>query len=262
MKISDFASRKKAGKKISMVTCYDHWSAQIINNSEVDTILVGDSLAMVMHGYPTTLNASVNLMALHTQAVAKGAPNKFIVGDMPFLSYRKDLSSNMLAVEKIMKAGAHAIKLEGAKGNLGFVRHVVESGVPVMGHLGLTPQSIHQLGGFKVQGKTPQEYEEIIEQAEQLQNAGCFSVVLECVPTDLAKEITEKLEIPTIGIGASAHTDGQVLVLQDMLGMNNQFSPKFLKKYLKGYDLILGALNDYHEDVLAEKFPTEKESYS
>ncbi|GIL17552.1 MAG: 3-methyl-2-oxobutanoate hydroxymethyltransferase [Oligoflexia bacterium] len=262
MKISDFAAHKKSGKKISMVTCYDYWSAQIINDSEIDTVLVGDSLAMVMHGHPTTLNASVSLMALHTQAVAKGAPSKFIVGDMPFLSYRKDLTTNMTAVEKIMKAGAHAVKLEGAKGNLGFIRHVVESGVPVMGHIGLTPQSIHQLGGFKVQGKTPQEYEDILEQAEQLQTAGCFSIVLECVPSELAKEISEKLDIPTIGIGAGVHTDGQVLVLQDMLGMNNKFAPKFLKKYLNGYDLLLGALNDYHEDVVAEKFPTDKESYS
>jgi len=244
-----------------MVTCYDYWSASVINTSNLDCILVGDSLAMVMHGHPTTIAATVPLMALHTAAVCKGAPDKFIVADMPFMSFRKNLSENMSAVEELMRAGAHALKLEGAKGNLEVVRHIVDSGVPVMGHLGLTLQSIHQLGGFKVQGRTPQEYSELIEQAKQLQDAGCFSLVLECVPSVLAAEISKLLEIPTIGIGAGSGTDGQVLVLQDMLGTNPKFKPKFLRTYLDGFELIKNALNEYHQDVTQKQFPTEKESY-
>ncbi len=261
MNILDFQRKKSAGEKISMVTCYDNSFAKIVAGSSIDTILVGDSLAMVMHGYDTTLNASVNLMALHTRAVAKAASNKFIVGDMPFLSYRSGLKTGMEAVRKLMQAGAHAVKLEGADGNIDFVKHCVQSGVPVMGHLGLTPQSIHQLGGFKVQGKNPEAFQKLIDDALALQEAGCFALVLECVPAPLAKKITETLKIPTIGIGAGADTDGQVLVLQDLLGMNNAFSPKFLRKYLDGYKLIQEALNHYHEDVVAKSFPLEKESY-
>ncbi len=261
MKIQDFKAFKKAGRKISMVTCYDHWSAKIVNASNIDCLLVGDSLAMVMHGYPTTIAATTSLMALHTTAVVKGAPDKFIVADLPFLSYRKGLSENMSSIEELMRAGAHALKLEGARGNLDLIRHVVDSGVPVQGHIGLTPQSIHQLGGFKVQGRSPQEYSDLVEQALQLEAAGCFSLVLECVPSTLALEISSKLSIPTIGIGAGLGTDGQVLVLQDMLGMNPQFKPKFLRTYLDGFDLLKNYLNEYHNDVTQLQFPTEKESY-
>lgn len=261
MNILDFQELKKNNQRISMVTCYDYSFAKIVANSEIDTILVGDSLAMVMHGHPNTLNANIEMMALHTAAVAKGAPQKFIVADLPFLSFRSDLTTGMNAVLKVMQAGAHAIKIEGAKGNLDFIRHCVDSGAPVMGHLGLTPQSIHQLGGFKVQGKNPESYHQLIEDAENIQKAGCFSLVLECVPAKLAMEITERLKIPTIGIGAGPYCDGQVLVLQDMLGMNNEFSPKFLRKYLDGFQLIQEALNHYHEDVLDKKFPLENESY-
>jgi 3-methyl-2-oxobutanoate hydroxymethyltransferase len=261
MKIQDFQSRKQKGQKISMITCYDSWSAKIIDKSEIDVILVGDSLAMVMHGFQTTLSASVDLMALHVAAVARSSHNKFIVGDLPFLSYRKSLTDNMDAMGKVMTAGAHALKLEGAKGNLDLIRHAVDSGIPVMGHLGLTPQSIHQLGGYKVQGKEKKEFEQILKDAEDLEKAGCFSVVLECVPTALAAEITSSLAIPTIGIGASVNCDGQVLVLQDMLGMNMEFAPKFLKKYLDGAELIQNALNTYHHEVVGKEFPTSKESY-
>ena len=259
--LSHFKIAKQQGKKVSMVTCYDHWSAKIINASDIDCILVGDSLAMVMHGHKTTLSATVDLMSLHTEAVVRGAPNKFIVGDMPFMSYRKDLKSNMEAVEKIMQAGAHAIKLEGAAGNLDLVKHIVSSGVPVMGHLGLTPQSIHQLGGFKVQGKSQTEYLQILQDAKDLEQAGCFAIVLECVPSALAEEITQTLKIPTIGIGAGQKVDGQVLVLQDMLGMNPDFKPKFLRQYMNGFSAIKQALNSYHQEVTAVEFPSEKETY-
>ncbi len=261
MKIHDFNLRKLNGQKISMVTCYDYTFARILADSEVDCLLVGDSAGMVMHGFHTTLNMSVNLMAVHTAAVARGASNKFIVGDLPFLSYRKDRSSNMTAIGKIMKAGAHAVKLEGARGNLELIRHAVDSGVPVMGHLGLTPQSIHQLGGFKVQGREKKEHEQIYQDALDLEKAGCFSVVLECVPTQLAKEISVALKIPTIGIGGGIYCDGQVLVLQDLLGMNKDFKPKFLRTYFNGFENLKSAFNQYHRDVVTENFPSEKESY-
>ncbi len=261
MKIQDFSLRKQQKQKISMLTCYDYTFACMLNESPVDCLLVGDSAAMVMHGHNTTLKISVEMMAWHTEAVSKGANNKFIVGDMPFLSYRKGLSENMDAVQKIMCAGAHAIKLEGAKGNIDLVHHIVESGVPVMGHLGLTPQSIHQLGGFKVQGKNNKEYQQILQDSLALQEAGCFAVVLECVPTLLAKEISEQLTIPTIGIGAGPYTDGQVLVLQDMLGMGKTFKPKFLRTYAQGFQMFQDAFKEFHDDVTQGSFPSEKESY-
>lgn len=261
MKIHDFAARKQKGQKLSMVTCYDYSFAKILADSEVDCLLVGDSLAMTMHGFSTTLNASVKLMALHTAAVARGASNKFIVGDLPFLSYRKDLTSNMTAIGAIMKAGAHAVKLEGAQGNLELIEHTVASGVPVMGHLGLTPQSVHQLGGFKVQGKEKCDQEQITKDALALEKAGCFALVLECVPAKLSQEISKTLTIPTIGIGAGLHCDGQVLVLQDMLGMNKEFHPKFLRTYMSGFEQIKSAFNQFHRDVSSEAFPSEKESY-
>jgi 3-methyl-2-oxobutanoate hydroxymethyltransferase len=256
MTIFDFTKKKLSHEKISMITCYDAWTAKIISETNIDCILVGDSLAMVMHGYDSTLFADSDLMSLHVSAVARSVKNKFIIGDMPFLSYRKDLNSNMSSVEKIMKSGAQAIKLEGCKGNLELIRHIVDSGVPVMGHLGLTPQSIHQIGGYKVQRD-----EGIIREAQQLEEAGCFSLVLECIPNQLAETITSKIKIPTIGIGAGVNCDGQVLVLQDMLGMNAQFQPKFLKKYLNGHELIKSALNTFHAEVTSGAFPSLKESY-
>jgi 3-methyl-2-oxobutanoate hydroxymethyltransferase len=261
MTILDFQTKKQKGEKISMITCYDYTFARILDESTVDVLLVGDSLAMVMHGHGTTLNASVEMMALHTAAVVRGAPKKFVVADLPFMSYRKGLSENMTAIEQIMKMGPQAVKLEGAAGNLDLIRHCVDSGVPVMGHLGLTPQSVHQLGGFRVQGRDEKAHALIREQALQLQSAGCFSLVLECVPSVLAHEISKELEIPTIGIGAGVACDGQVLVLQDMLGMNSGFSPKFLRKYFNGVEELRKAFNQYHTDVVAGSFPNEKESY-
>jgi len=259
MSIFDFKERKVKGEKLSMVTCYDFCFASIMNTSAVDCILVGDSLGMVMHGYPNTLGATVDLMALHVEAVAKGAPHKFIVGDMPFCSYRKSQAQTMEAVEKIMRAGAHAVKLEGADGNLEIVKHIVESGVPVMGHLGLTPQSLHALGGFKVQGRIPEVAEKIMQDAKDLAAAGCFALVLECVPADLAQEITEALSIPTIGIGAGPYTSGQVLVLHDLLGLSQSFKPKFLKTYLNGFDLVREALDAYDGEVKKTVYPDVKE---
>ncbi|HEV2613193.1 MAG TPA: 3-methyl-2-oxobutanoate hydroxymethyltransferase [Gammaproteobacteria bacterium] len=259
MNMHDFQKMKNNHQKITMVTCYDHWSAQIIAKSQIDSILVGDSVAMVMYGHANTLPATVNIMANHIEAVVKGAPNKFIIGDLPFCSYRKGLVESMNAVEKFAHAGAQAIKLEGAAGNLELIEHIVTSGIPVMGHLGLTLQSIHSLGGFKVQGKNQKAAEKIMLQAKQLQDAGCFSVVLECMPSTLAKDITDALTIPTIGIGAGPHTSGQILVLQDMLGMNCNFKPKFLKHYLNGTELIQNALNQYNQEVKSNVFPNIEE---
>ncbi|MFZ4404236.1 MAG: 3-methyl-2-oxobutanoate hydroxymethyltransferase [Pseudobdellovibrionaceae bacterium] len=260
--ILDFINKKSLHQKISVITCYDYSFAQILEKSKVDALLVGDSLAMTMHGHNSTLPASVNLMALHTQAVVRGAPNKLIIADLPFLSYRKNLSDNMKAVEKLMQAGAHAVKLEGADDHsIKLVQHIVQSGVPVMGHLGLTPQSVHQLGGFKVQGRQEEAAKKITEQAQQLQDAGCFGIVLECIPSDLAQKITNQLSIPTIGIGAGANTDGQVLVLQDLLGINQNFKPKFVKHYLNGFDLLLKTFDQFHDEVQSQQFPSVKESY-
>lgn len=257
----NFIEKKKHKQKISMITCYDYSFAKLVNDSQIDCILVGDSAAMVMHGFTNTINASNEMLAYHTAAVVKGAPNKFIVADLPFLSYRKSLDENMKSVEILMKAGAHALKLEGAAGNLELIKHIVSSGVPVMGHLGLTPQSVHTLGGFKVQGKDADSKSLILSESKKLEEAGCFSLVLECVPSDLAKQITKELHIPTIGIGAGPGTDGQVLVLQDMLGFSDEFKPKFLRQFMNGKSHFIEAFNHYHQAVVEVSFPNEKESY-
>ncbi len=261
LSILDFPARKAAGEKISMVTCYDYTSAQVLNATDVDTLLVGDSLAMVMHGFDSTVHATLDLMALHVAAVARGAPDKFIIGDMPFLAARKGLSEAMHGVQQLMQAGAHSVKIEGEKGQLELMAHIVDSGVPVMGHLGLTPQSVHALGGHKVQGKAAAEAQALIDASRRLEEAGCFALVLECVPRDLAREITGTLSIPTIGIGAGPHTDGQVLVLQDMLGMNPGFKPKFLKHYAEGHRQMTDAVNRFDAEIRHGCFPTAMESY-
>ena len=259
--VTEFAKMKKVGTPISVITCYDYWSAKIIDETNVDAVLVGDSAAMVMHGYDNTVNASMDMMCYHIAAVKRGIKDKLIIGDMPFLSYRKSQIETMNNVEKFMQAGANAVKIEGANGHLEYIKHIVDSGVPVMGHLGLTPQSVHQFGGFKVQGKNEKAAEKLKEYAKQLEDAGCFAFVIELVPAELGKEVTEQVSIPTIGIGAGPYTSGQVLVLQDLLGMNKEFKPKFLRKYLNGFDLIKGALNNYNDEVKNHKFPNGEESY-
>lgn len=262
MNVQDFQKMKDERRKISMITCYDYSSARAVADSNIDCILVGDSLAMTMHGYPTTLSATTTMMALHTAAVAKGAPAKFIIGDLPFLSYRKGLKDAMDAVHELMSAGAHAVKLEGVRGHADIVRHIVDSGVPVMGHLGLTPQSVHGLGGMKVQARTNAAVKILTSQARELEDAGCFALVLECVPPQGARTVTDLLRIPTIGIGAGPHVSGQVLVYQDMLGLNPGFKPKFLRVYANTFDAIRTALNAYDNDVKSGAFPSASESYS
>jgi 3-methyl-2-oxobutanoate hydroxymethyltransferase len=262
MKVQDFQKMKDEGRKISMITCYDYSSARVVADSNIDCILVGDSLAMTMHGYATTISATTAMMALHTAAVAKGAPEKFIVGDLPFLSYRKGLKDAMDSVHELMSAGAHAVKLEGVRGHAEIVRHIVDSGVPVMGHLGLTPQSVHVLGGMKVQARTSAAIKVLASEARELENAGCFATVLECVPAQVARQVTDLLKIPTIGIGAGPHVGGQVLVYQDVLGLNPGFKPKFLRVYAKTFEVIQTALNAYDGDVKSGAFPSEIESYN
>ena len=262
MNILQFPERKKAHEPLVMVTCYDYTMACIAARSKVDLLLVGDSAAMVMHGQATTLPISVEQMAWHVSAVKRGAPDKFIVADLPFLSYRKGLPAAMEAVEALMKAGASAVKLEGIEGQQDLIRHIVQSGVPVMGHLGLTPQSVNQLGGFKVQGRGADQQRLLLEQARQCQAAGCFSLVLECVPESLARTITEALDIVTIGIGAGLDTDGQVLVMQDLLGLGGDASPKFVRRYMDGEALVLDALNRFSEDVRSGAFPAPAERYA
>ena len=261
MNVLDFQGFKARKEKIVMLTCYDYTSARIVQESDVDVILVGDSAAMVMHGHGTTIPADIEMMCRHIESVARGTKAKFIVGDMPFLSFRQSRTDNMRAVASVMKAGAHAVKLEGIEGNAETIAHIVKSGVPVMGHLGLTPQSINQLGGYRVQGRGDNAAETLLKEAMACEQAGCFSLVLECVPEKLAAEITETLNIPTIGIGAGVHTDGQVLVMQDMLGLSTDFKPRFVRQYLDGRAVLLGAFNTYASDVRKGNFPTADESY-
>jgi 3-methyl-2-oxobutanoate hydroxymethyltransferase len=261
MTVPLFHKMKVEAKKISMVTSYDYWSANLLNETDINCLLVGDSLAQVMHGFPSTVHADTEMMALHTRAVARGAPDKFIVADMPFLSVRKGMLSAMESVDQLMKAGAHAVKIEGILGHEDIIKNIVESGVPVMGHLGLTPQSVHQLGGYKVQGKDKETSDFIFQSALKLQELGCFSLVLECVPTQLATDITKKLNIPVIGIGAGPFTDGQVLVFHDLLGLTDGHKPKFLKTFSDGRELFKGSLEQFDLEVKENIFPSVDESY-
>jgi 3-methyl-2-oxobutanoate hydroxymethyltransferase len=260
--VRDFARFKAEGRKISIVTAYDSWSARLVARSLVDAVLVGDSAAMVMHGHPTTLPATVGLIALHTSAVTRSAAGKFLIADLPFLSFRKGVRAAMTAVGALMTSGAQAVKLEGVDGHEDVVRRVVGSGVPVMGHVGMTPQSVNQFGGFRVQGKNDADAASLLRQAQTLEDLGCFSIVLECIPAQLAARITSALKIPTIGIGAGAGTDGQVLVLHDLWGVDTRHTPRFARKYIDGEGVLTDALNQYDADVKGARFPTSEESYS
>lgn len=259
--VIEFQKFRENNKKISVITCYDYWSAKIINGTDIDAVLVGDSASMVMHGFDTTTSANMDMITSHVLAVSKGLKDKLLIADLPFLAHRKGLKELMDGIDTLIKAGAQAIKIEGAGDNTDLIRHVVDSGVPVMGHIGLTPQSIHKFGGFKVQGKDHKSANGLLAAALELEQAGCFGIVLELIPTVVGREITEKANIPTIGIGAGKYTSGQVLVLQDLLGVNSEFNPKFLRKYLNGFELIKDALNSYNKDVKNIEFPSEEESY-
>jgi 3-methyl-2-oxobutanoate hydroxymethyltransferase len=257
-----FLQAKAEGRKLSMVTCYDYTFARLLAGSAIDAILVGDSAAMVMHGHPSTLFASVEMMRVHTEAVVRGAPEKFVIVDMPFLSFRKGLAAALDSAFVLMTAGAHAVKIEGVDGHDDVIQRMVQSGIPVMGHLGLQPQSVHAYGGFRVQGRSEDSARDIVRQAHSLEQLGAFAIVLECVPANLAEEITKALRIPTIGIGAGAGCDGQILVLQDLLGLNPDFRPKFARPFVDGARTVQNAVACFDEAVKAGTFPSREESYS
>ncbi len=259
--VQEFLIKKTKGKKISVVTCYDFTSAMILEKSNVDCVLVGDSGVMTMLGCPNTTGGTMEMMRFLTLSVARGIKSKFIIGDLPFMSYRLSSKKTRQAACELMQAGAHAIKLEGAAGNLEDIRYLVDSGIPMMGHIGLTPQSVHALGGYHVQGKDEDSQRKLLLQAKALQEAGCFSIVLECVPSSLARSITETLSIPTIGIGAGNQTDGQVLVFQDLLGLQTEFKPKFVKYFLQGEKVFLSSINDYVREVETGTFPDDAHSF-
>lgn len=261
MTVPDFKTRKAAGEKLVMMTCYDASFARVVNDSEVDLLLVGDSSAMTMHGFDSTIQADLEMIAAHTAAVARAAPGKFLVADLPFLTTRKGIERGMDAIERLVKAGAHAVKIEGLRGNADLVAHAVESGIPVMGHLGLTPQFVNAFGGMKVQAKSPAEQDRMFAEAQEFERIGAFSLVLECVPEEIATKIAKSLSIPVIGIGAGAGVDGQVLVLQDLLGFNPDFRPKFLRRYLNGYEIFKTAFNQFAADVRGGGYPSKEESY-
>ena len=259
--VLEFASAKTEGRGISMITCYDSTSAKIVATSNIDCILVGDSVAMTMHGFSDTINATPEMMEMHVAAVRRGAPEKFLVADLPFLAHRGSLDATLSIVARFMRAGANAIKIEGVDGSKNVIRHIVESGVPVMGHLGLTPQSVHAFGGFKVQGKTEAAAEHIRVQAKALQECGVFAIVLECVPSLLAASITKDCSVPTIGIGAGEGCDGQVLVFQDVLGLNTDFRPRFVRPFAKGAEIFSQAINAFDLAVKERSFPSLDESF-
>lgn len=260
-RVTDFLRYRSEGHLISMVTCYDAWSARLLADSDIDAVLVGDSVAMVMHGFPSTVHATTDMMATHTAAVRRGIGERFVVVDMPFPEHRKGINAAMEAVDRLMKAGANALKIEGAQGHLDVIHQIVESGIPVMGHLGLTPQSVHQLGGYRVQGREEAVARQIERDALELQERGVFAIVLECVPAELARRVTESLNIPTIGIGSGKDCSGQILVLQDLLGMSIGFKPKFLRQYADGSSEITAALKAFNADVKASRYPSLAESF-
>jgi len=261
MDVQKFFQLYKNNTKIVMTTCYDFLFAKIISKTNIDAVLVGDSVAMVYHGYPSTIYATMDMMIMHTKAVANGIKKKIIIADLPFLSYRKNLILTMNAVESLIKAGANAIKLEGINGNEKIIRYIVNSGIPVMGHLGLTPQFINQFGGYKIQGRDKKASYKLITESKIAEDIGCFSIVLECIPSKLANIITKKISIPTIGIGAGKNTSGQILVLSDILGMTPEFNTKFIKSYLNGYDKIQKVIENYVLEVKKMVFPSKENSY-
>ncbi|MDC7221342.1 MAG: 3-methyl-2-oxobutanoate hydroxymethyltransferase [Spirochaetales bacterium] len=262
MTILDFAKYKQDRRKITLVTCYDATTASLLDETSVDAVLVGDSVAMTIYGFNNTLKADIPLMAAHTAAVRRGNKNIFLIGDLPFLSYRKGPKETLAAAGELLKAGASAVKLEGGDSVvLEAVKAMVPAGIPVMGHLGLTPQSVNGMGGYRVQGKEALAAEQILTEALSLEEAGCFALVLECVPRSLAKKITEKLTIPVIGIGAGKEVDGQVLVIQDLLGETRGPLPKFVRSFSNGAAQIVKGVENYCREVREGSFPSIKESY-
>jgi 3-methyl-2-oxobutanoate hydroxymethyltransferase len=259
--ISTLIKMKQQGERITVITAYDASFAKLFDEQGMDAILIGDSLGMVLMGEDDTLPVTIEQMAYHTRCVRKGTQRAFVIADMPFMAYATTEQTYANAA-KLMAAGASMVKMEGGDWLLDSVRGLTERGIPVCGHLGLTPQSVHKLGGFRVQGREQQQAEDLINQAVALENAGAQLLVLECVPTALARRVTEALSIPVIGIGAGPDTDGQVLVMHDMLGISANYMPKFSKNYLALCGDIRKAVSLYIEEVKQGKFPTDEQSFS
>ena len=261
--INQIKEMKQRGEKIAMLTAYDYSTAKLVDEAGIPLILVGDSLGMVVLGYESTIPVTMEEMLHHTKAVVRGTKQAMVIGDMPFMTYHISVDDALYnAARFIQEGGTQAVKLEGGVTVAEKVRRIVECGIPVMGHIGLTPQSIHQFGGFKLQGKTPEAAARLLEDARALEEAGAFAIVLETIPAQLAKIITAKVGIPTIGIGAGIDCDGQVLVINDVLGSFTDFVPKHAKQYAKLTDIIQKAVTEYQNEVKAGSFPTEKQSYS
>ncbi len=260
--ILDLQAYKNRGEKFSMVTAYDYPTALVADKAEIDVVLVGDSLAMVVLGLPNTVSITMDEMLHHCRAVARGATRAFLVGDMPFMSYPNADEAVHNAGRFLKEAGMEAVKLEGGEQVAPIVDAVVRAGIPVMGHIGLTPQTVSKLGGFKVQGKDAAAVRQLVADAKALQDAGCFSIVLEAIPDRVAKIITETVDVPTIGIGAGPHCDAQVLVMHDMVGLFDRFVPKFVKQYAQLQPQMVEALRQYKAEVAAGTFPAAEHSYT
>ncbi|MFR1710184.1 MAG: 3-methyl-2-oxobutanoate hydroxymethyltransferase [Clostridium sp.] len=257
-----FKEAKAKGEKITMLTAYDYSMAKIMDNSGINGILVGDSVGMVCLGYEDTISVTMEDMIHHTKAVSKGAQNALIVADMPFMSYQTSVYDAVFNAGRLMKEGrAQAVKLEGGIDMCDRIEAITKASIPVMAHIGLTPQSVNSLGGFKVQGKSEEAAKELIEAAKAVENAGAFAIVLECVPAKLAEIISKEISIPTIGIGAGANCDGQILVYQDMLGMFSDFTPKFVKKYVDLGSIMTEAFKNYIEEVNNGVFPAAEHGF-
>ena len=254
---------KARGERIAMLTAYDATFARLLDEAGADILLVGDSLGMVVQGHDTTLPVTLDEIAYHCRAVARGARRAHVVGDMPFMSYQASIEQGLTNAGKLMKEGAcHSVKLEGGAVHAELVSRLVTAGIPVMGHIGLTPQSVHQLGGFKVQGRDPGGRERLLADARTLEDAGAYALVLEAIPADIAYDITAALSIPTIGIGAGVGCDGQVLVSYDALGMDDSFKPRFVRRYATLSDTIKDAVAHYIADVRDGSFPSDAESFT
>jgi len=253
---------KGHGEKISMITAYDYSFARLFDASGIDVILVGDSASNVMAGHETTLPITLDQMIYHAQCVVRGIDRCLVVVDMPFGSYQSNTDIAVASAIRIMKeTGAHSVKLEGGEEVVESIKRIVSAGIPVMGHLGLTPQSIYKFGTYTVRAKQNEEAEKLRKDAQLLQQAGCFALVLEKIPAGLAKEVSENLSIPAIGIGAGKYCDGQILVMHDMLGINTEFKPRFLRQYLNLQEQVTGAVRQYIRDVKLKDFPNDEESY-
>ncbi|MGI6703572.1 MAG: 3-methyl-2-oxobutanoate hydroxymethyltransferase [Clostridia bacterium] len=259
MTIMDFRKYKEEGRKFAYVTAYDYTTASIVNDSKCEVILVGDSLAMIMLGYDSTVGVTMEDMIHHIKPVVKGAPDTFIAGDMPFGSYNVSIEQAISNGNRLLKeTGCDCVKMEGGAEMAKTLEAMVKAGIPVMGHIGLTPQTATSLGGFKVQGGTPESARKLIEDAKALEAAGAFSIVLECVPSVVGKAVSEEVKVPILGIGAGPYVDCQVLVTQDLLGMYGDFKPKFVKQFAQIRKAMVEGLNAFHEETLSGAFPSKE----